>query len=318
MGHISVLDPYYLAITFIITVGYQLSFFAIAWTCKFDKVTDFAGGTNFFWLALITLLLGGVNRSLDERNIVASVLVMIWALRLSAFLLFRILKSGSDHRFDDKRDKFIKFLAFWVFQMFWVWIVSMPLSILNSPSVMNYGPRQFGTGRDVIGIIFFAVGFVTEVLADQTKYSYKKQNPKRFCDSGVWSWSRHPNYYGEILLWWGIWILCLSPSTNGPVRGGARVSQYASVVSPIFTTLLLFGVSGLPLQEPSTQKKMYHSEYKEQYADYLSKTSIMIPIPPQIYKKLPKFMKRTLLLDFPFYQYNPEKDNQEANHNDQE
>lgn len=118
-GHVEVLDQFYLAITLLITIAYQLFFFAIAWTFKFDKVTDFAGGTNFFLLALITLLFGGVNRVNDARNIVVSILVMTWALRLSGFLLFRILKSGSDTRFDDKRNNFFKFLGFWIFQMIW-------------------------------------------------------------------------------------------------------------------------------------------------------------------------------------------------------
>lgn len=191
-GHVNVLDAYYLSITLLVTIGYQLFFFAIAWTFKFDKVTDFAGGTNFFWLALMTLLLGGVNRANDARNIVASILVMVWALRLSGFLLFRILKSGSDTRFDDKRDHFFKFLGFWVFQMFWVWTVSMPLTILNSPRIMSTNSVGFGTARDIVGIIFFAIGFLTEAIADQSKYMFKKKHPKAFCNASVWSWSRHP------------------------------------------------------------------------------------------------------------------------------
>jgi len=191
-GHVNVLDAYYLSITLLITIGYQLSFFAIAWTFKFDKVTDFAGGTNFFILALFTLLCGGINRGNDARNIVASILVMVWALRLSGFLLFRILKSGTDSRFDDKRNNFFKFLGFWVFQMFWVWTVSMPLTILNSPKIMSTGSTGFGTGRDIVGIIFFAIGFLFEVLADQVKYTFKKKNPKGFCNVNVWAVSRHP------------------------------------------------------------------------------------------------------------------------------
>lgn len=306
-GYVSVLDDYYLAITLLITIGYQLAFFAIAWTFKFDKVTDFAGGTNFFLLALITLLFGGVNRSNDGRNIVASILVMVWALRLSGFLLFRILKSGSDSRFDDKRENFFKFLGFWVFQMIWVWTVSLPLTILNSPRIMNTGSRDFGTARDIVGIIFWAIGFLSEALADQTKYTFKK-NHKGFCNAGIWAFSRHPNYFGEIFLWWGIWILCLSPSTNGPVSGGGYAAQYAAIVSPLFTIALLFGLSGLPLQEVPAQKKMYKSDQRDEYREYLNKTSIVIPIPPALYRPIPRILKRTILLDFPFYQYKPEQD----------
>lgn len=109
---VHVLDNYYLAITFLITVAYQLLFFSIAFTLKFDKLTDFAGGTNFILLAILTLAFSD-NRD-QARNIVASVFIILWAARLSGFLLFRILKTGKDDRFDDKRDKFWSFLGFWV------------------------------------------------------------------------------------------------------------------------------------------------------------------------------------------------------------
>jgi steroid 5-alpha reductase family enzyme len=112
MGAVHVLDDYYLAITLLITIGYQLFFFSIAFSFKFDKLTDFAGGTNFVLLAILTLAFSE-NRS-NARNIVDSVFIMVWGARLSGFLLFRILKTGKDDRFDDKRDKFWSFLGFWV------------------------------------------------------------------------------------------------------------------------------------------------------------------------------------------------------------
>jgi steroid 5-alpha reductase family enzyme len=112
MAAVHVLDNYYLAITFLITVAYQLFFFAIAFSLKFDKLTDFAGGTNFIVLAIITLAFS--DNSHNARNIVVSLFIMAWGARLSGFLLFRILKTGKDDRFDDKRDKFWSFLGFWV------------------------------------------------------------------------------------------------------------------------------------------------------------------------------------------------------------
>lgn len=114
-GAVHVLDDYYLAITFLVTVAYQLFFFAIAFSFKFDKLTDFAGGTNFVVLAIITLAFSG-DRD-HARQIVCSIFIMLWGIRLSGFLLFRILKTGKDDRFDDKRDKFFPFLGFWIFQM---------------------------------------------------------------------------------------------------------------------------------------------------------------------------------------------------------
>lgn len=111
-GAVHILDNYYLAITLLITVAYQLFFFSIAFSLKFDKLTDFAGGTNFALLAILTLAWSS-NRD-NARNIVVSLFIIVWALRLSGFLLFRILKTGKDDRFDDKRDKFWSFLGFWV------------------------------------------------------------------------------------------------------------------------------------------------------------------------------------------------------------
>lgn len=116
------------------------------------------------------------------------------------------------------------------------------------------------------------------------------------------------SYFAEIFLWWGIWILCLSPSTNGPVTGSGYAAQYASIVGPVFITLLLFGLSGLPLQEVPAQKKMYKSDKREDYAQYLRQTSIVIPLPPVLYRPLPLWLKRSVLLDFPFYQYDPSQD----------
>ena len=106
---VHVLDNYYLAITLLVTIGYQLIGFSIAFSFKFDKLTDFMGGTNFVWLAILTLAMSGTT---NARQIVTSIFIMLWGTRLSGFLLFRILKTGKDDRFDDKRDKFFPFLGF--------------------------------------------------------------------------------------------------------------------------------------------------------------------------------------------------------------
>ena len=115
----------------------------------------------------------GISGNVHARNIVASLFVMVWGIRLSGFLLFRILKTGKDDRFDDKRDHFFKFLGFWVFQMIWVWTVSLPVTILNSPNV-SYSPNGGGTSNfnaptDIIGVVFFAIGFLCEAVADVQK-----------------------------------------------------------------------------------------------------------------------------------------------------
>lgn len=135
------------------------------------------------------------------RQIVASVFIMLWGARLSGFLLFRILKTGKDDRFDDKRDRFFPFLGFWVFQMLWVWVVSLPVTIINSPAATAYPYIAFGTGRDIAGVILFALGFIIESVGDVEKYIFRQRADKSaVCDKGFWGWSRHPNYFGEIII----------------------------------------------------------------------------------------------------------------------
>jgi steroid 5-alpha reductase family enzyme len=127
---------------------------------------------------------------------------MLWGLRLSGFLLFRIIKTGKDDRFDDKRDKFFPFLGFWVFQMLWVWIVSLPITVLNSPKVLQYRQHSFGTGRDIAGVILFTIGFVMESVSDIQKFRFRSnvKDKAAVCDKGFFSWTRHPNYFGEIII----------------------------------------------------------------------------------------------------------------------
>jgi steroid 5-alpha reductase family enzyme len=167
-----------------------------------NRLTDFAGGTNFVVLAIITLSFSGVRHA---RQIVDSIFIMLWGARLSAFLLFRIIKTGKDDRFDDKRDKFFPFLGFWVFQMLWVWIVSLPVTVLNSPNITRFNQPAFGTGRDIAGVILFTIGFVMESYSDIQKYRFKVNTSQKgaICDVGFFSWTRHPNYFGEILIQFG-------------------------------------------------------------------------------------------------------------------
>ncbi|GJD02696.1 Duf1295 domain protein [Colletotrichum higginsianum IMI 349063] len=316
MATVHVLDDYYLAITALITVAYQLFFFSIAFSFKFDKLTethkinngpDFAGGTNFVVLAIITLSLSGHAHA---RQVVASVFIMLWGARLSAFLLFRILKTGKDDRFDDKRDKFFPFLGFWVFQMIWVWTVSLPVTILNSPNVTRYPQHAFGTGRDVVGVLFFVVGFVMESVSDAQKYRFRRDNPSReaICDKGFFKVSRHPNYFGEIIIQFGIYMIAVSSAADGYVGGQAFKALYATILGPFFLTLLLMFVSGLTLQErPGAKKRYENGQNWEGYRRYLERTSILIPFPPQLYSRVPTVLKRTVFLEFPMYVFDPAK-----------
>ncbi|KAJ7695158.1 DUF1295-domain-containing protein [Mycena rosella] len=321
------LDSYYLALTLLVTTGYQLLGFAIAWTLQFDKITDLTGGSNFFILALLTLLAGG---TFHTRNVVTSVLVMIWAVRIAGFLFFRVLMTGHDGRFDEIRKHFFKFLAFWIAQILWVWIVSLPVVILNSPAISDVAHGgsnpSFGTSRDIAGIVLWALGFFVEATADVQKYLYKssKTTPKdKPITVGLWAYSRHPPYFGEMMCWWGIWILCLSPTTNGSLSSSAKSAQYAAIFSPIFTVIVLMFGSGVPTSAKPQAKRFYLKSYGptaheedsviwQRYKMYLERTSILVPVPPALYKPLPSILKKTLFLDFPMYQFNEAKEGPSA------
>ncbi|XP_044466260.1 uncharacterized protein LOC123196337 isoform X2 [Mangifera indica] len=286
----TVLDSHFLALTAIVTVGYQFLFFVITALLKFDKVTDFAGSTNFIIIAVLTLVLKGTYHF---RQVVLTLLVVVWGLRLGLFLLMRILQWGEDRRFDEMRDNLGKLAIFWIFQAVWVWTVSLPLTVVNAsdrdPSLQAV---------DIIGWIMWSVGAFVEASSDQQKLAFKKspQNRGKWCDVGFWKYSRHPNYFGEIFLWWGIFI------ASTPVLEGA---DWLVIIGPIFLTLLLLFVSGIPLLEESADKKYGNVAA---YRVYKKATSPLIPLPPVAYSNLPSWFKETFLFEFPLYNRNLPQD----------
>lgn len=282
----TVLDPNYLAITAIVTVLYQFAFFTVAAAFKFDKVTDFAGGTNYVVLALLTAILHG---TWYFRQIVLTAFVVIWGFRLGIFLLLRIIQWGKDRRFDDKREDLVKFAAFWTLQAVWVWTVSLPVTIVNAS---NRNPDLQAV--DIIGWVLWALGFVVEAVADQQKLTFKNNtaNKGKWCDAGLWRWSRHPNYFGEILLWWGIFV-----AATPVLRGG----QWAVIAGPFFITFILLFLSGIPLLEASTDKRFGGNA---DYRGYKKRTSPLVPLPPSLYENLPGWIKKFFLFELPFYSRN--------------
>ncbi|KAI5660270.1 hypothetical protein M9H77_29063 [Catharanthus roseus] len=282
----TVLDSHFLALTAIVTVGYQFLFFIVTALLKFDKVTDFAGSTNFIILAVLTLV---VKASWNFRQIILSLLVIIWGLRLGLFLLMRILQWGEDRRFDEMRTKLGKLAVFWTFQAIWVWTVSLPVTIVNAsdrnPSLQ---------AADIIGWIMWSAGFIVEATADQQKLMFKNsaENRGKWCNIGLWKYSRHPNYFGEIFLWWGIFV------ASTPVLEGA---EWLVIFGPVFLTLLLLFLSGIPLLEESADKKFGNVPA---YRQYKKVTSPLILLPPVVYGNLPQWFKATFLFEFPFYNRN--------------
>ena len=158
-------DEHFILVSLLITVCMQMSFFAIAYTLQIDKVTDFAGTTNFLVLAIVTLWLG---EDYSYPKIIASLMVILWSLRLGIYLSYRIIVWGEDNRFNEMRSKFWSFLGFWVYQILWVFLTSLPVIYFNclaSPSEL--------TAIAAIGLGMFLVGFTIETWSDYTKFNHK-------------------------------------------------------------------------------------------------------------------------------------------------
>jgi len=194
--------------------------------------------------------------------------------------------------------------------MIWVWTCSLPVTVLNSPNVTQYRQHSFGTGRDIAGVILYAIGLTMESVSDVQKYIFRSNHPDRaaICNKGFFAWSRHPNYFGEIIIQFAIYMIAVSAAADGYVKAQAYKALYATILGPLFLTALLMFVSGLPLSERPGAKKRYESGTNwEGYSAYLDKTSILIPFPPQVYAKIPKIIKRTIFLEFPMYVFDPAK-----------
>lgn len=187
-------------------------------------------------MALLTFLLrldwplAPGSTQFPTSNCIATGFQIAWALRLGSFLFYRVLKTGQDHRFDGMRASFLHFDAFWILQLLWVWVCSLPVLLLNSPNVSYRALDGYHFGHqtcEIIGVMLFIVGFVLEATADVSKYRFRKGASKgdmwvspylqQNCRSrrsvnrnnkGVWRWSRHPNYFAEILTWIGVCKLC--------------------------------------------------------------------------------------------------------------
>ena len=235
-------------------------FFAIAAIRKTDVVTDLSYSLSFAVLALV-LPFSGAG---EPAQLVASVLVLLWAARLGVYLFRRILRIKVDHRFDEMRDKPLRFARFWLLQAITVAVVMLPVSyLLGRGDAPGFGPWLIAGGS------IWLVGLTIEAVADAQKSAFKAKQPEgeRFVTTGLWRYSRHPNYFGEMLVWWGLFVFSV------PFLQGAA---FAVVLGPVFITLLLLFVSGIPLLERSADAK-----YGEDpaYREYKRRTSVLVPLP---------------------------------------
>ncbi len=246
-----------------ISVLINTVFFAFAAALRTDKVTDLSYSLSFVALAIFLLATAG---RFDWLKAGAALLVSAWGLRLAGYLFSRILLTKVDHRFDGMRDKPLAFARFWILQAFSVWLVMLSvIRLLSLPSPLPLGPLA------VIGALAWAIGFAIEIVSDAQKFRFKSdpEKGKGFMSTGIWSWSRHPNYFGESPPWWGIFVAA-APAFHG--------WDFLTILGPLALTILLLFVSGVPLLEKSAEKK-YGAD--PAYREYMRRTSLFIPLPPR-------------------------------------
>ena len=228
--------------------------FIPAFIFQTEKFYDLTGSITYLTTVFTALYIT------DSGNISDYVIVScvaIWAIRLGSFLFMRIHKAGEDRRFRDIKPNFTRFFMTWTLQGMWVSMCLLcVLTALSSYSGIIVNNIFY------IGLMIFISGFIIEVLADHQKKKKKKNidNKEKFISSGLWAYSRHPNYFGEILLWLGIAVMSFS-SLEG--------FQYFTLISPIFVYILLVYISGIRMLENQANKKWGHLD---SYKEYLKNT----------------------------------------------
>lgn len=238
-------------------------------------------------LAVAGLLVGG---SFYRRQVVLTLMVTVWALRLGSFLLLRVLVRRKDARFDKMRDSVVRLAGFWTLQVVWVWTTSLPVTLINQEVASTTAIDWM----DYVGWAMWAVGFLIESVADSQRYRFNQmamQDPRGrpFLDTGLWRYSRHPNYFGEILLWTGVGLSAYS----GLGRQHLHRALLA-LLSPLLTALLLILVSGIPLAEQRDDRRNHRLMA---YKQYKYRTSILIPMPRRWYAAVPIWAKRWFFFD---------------------
>ncbi|MAT49329.1 MAG: hypothetical protein CMA27_05810 [Euryarchaeota archaeon] len=229
-----------------------------------ERFYDLTGGLTYLTVVIFSLWAGSQSEFPSVRELIISLLVVIWSLRLSFFLYLRIHRSGKDGRFDELKKSPIRFLVPWTLQGLWVFLTMIVVIVINSQN----GPSPPLKIWDGIGLAVWILGFVIEALADnqKTKFNTIPENQGKWIDSGLWSISRHPNYFGEILLWSGIAIFGIS------CLSGLELLTW---ISPIFIYLLLTKISGVPILDKRALEKWGDDP---EYQKYREKTSLLIPI----------------------------------------
>jgi len=251
----------------LISVAINLVMFIPAFIFKTDKLTDISYSLTFIFLAVTALLREGEGY-FGETLIF--VMILFWALRLGSYLLYRIHKTGKDNRFDKMRDSFIKFGTFWLIQGITVWVVMIP-ALLFFISNNFIGNNEVKIVIMLLGFAVWLFGLVFESIADIQKFKYieeskKKGSERHWVDIGLWKNSRHPNYFGEIIVWIGVYIVVITRVT--------LLTSVFALIGPIFITLIICCFSGVPILEKKADKRYAGNK---DYEEYKNNTGLVIP-----------------------------------------
>jgi steroid 5-alpha reductase family enzyme len=233
--------------------------FIPAYMLQSERFFDLTGSLTYITTTLLALAL---SSNAGTRSVLLTALVVVWAGRLGAFLFRRVKKAGKDDRFDEIKPSFLRFLNVWTIQALWITLTAAAAHITISSTLQK--PLDVFA---LVGFLVWAAGFAIEISADRQKSRFNADpaNKGKFIATGLWARSRHPNYFGEILLWAGVAIIAL------PVLRGW---QWVGLISPFFVTLLLTRVSGIPLLEQKADRKWGG---QADYEAYKRKTPVLIP-----------------------------------------
>lgn len=247
-----------LLISLALTIGIQVIFFTFAAYFKTDKVTDLSYGLTFVIVALYLV----ITQQHSLFHIILASMVVLWGIRLASYLFIRILKMKKDDRFDGIRENFWSFAKFWTLQGISIWIILLP-------TIIGMQKEAKVSMIAILGIIIWLVGLVVETIADWQKYAFKndRKTKNKWTDIGLWKYARHPNYFGELLVWWGIFVY-VSSSLQGV--------EFLTIVGPLVISALLLFVTGIPTVASRLEKK--HGNNKE-FKAYKKNTRLLIPLP---------------------------------------
>ena len=228
--------------------------FIPAYIFQTEKFFDLTGSITYLTTVIAALYITDSGKIADYVIVLC---VVIWAIRLGSFLFMRIHKAGEDRRFREIKTNFTRFFMTWTLQGMWVSMCL--LCVLTALSSYN---GIIMNNVFYIGLLIFVIGFIIEVIADHQKTVFRKDinNKDKFISTGLWSYSRHPNYLGEILLWFGVAIMSFSSLQD---------LQYFTLISPIFVYVLLVYISGIRILENQGDKKWGHLD---SYKEYLKNT----------------------------------------------